>query len=339
MTSKRSASVSSIRHPLPLDVANSTPKERESSIRRRDWLISASAAISACTLPFPQAKGTETNPGLLADTIDSKPKFGLVTYLWGKDMDLTTVIKACQHSGMGGVELRTEHKHLVEPKLSSAERKAVGKQFADSGIELIGYGSNCEFHSPKPEVLAANIELCKKYIQLMHDCGGSGVKVKPNGFAPNVANEKTIEQIGKALNELAAYGEGYGQEIRLEVHGSKTSQLSVIRDIFQVADHKNATVCWNCNGEDLQAPGLAANFAMVRNRFGETLHARELDSNDYPYQELVNLLISTQFKGWVLLEARTDPKDKFAAMKQQRELFDEMIKIAMKQPAKQAPTK
>jgi hypothetical protein len=51
----------------------------------------------------------------------------------------------------------------------------------------------------------------------MHDCGGSGIKVKPNAFAPGVPRVKTIEQIGNALNELAQYGEGYGQQIRLEV--------------------------------------------------------------------------------------------------------------------------
>jgi sugar phosphate isomerase/epimerase len=270
---------------------------------------------------------------------NGQPKFGLVTYLWGKDMDLSTVIKACQHAGMGGVELRTEHKHAVEPTLSAMERKAVRKKFEDSGIELIGYGSNCEFHSPKPEELAQNIEQCKMYIHLMHDCGGSGVKVKPNGFAPNVPNEKTIEQIGKALNELAAYGEGFGQQIRLEVHGKNTSQPSVVRDIFQVADHKNATVCWNCNGEDLMEPGIEANFKMVRERFGETLHVRELDSKDYPYPELMNMLIASHYSGWVLLEARADPTDKFGAMKQQREIFDEMISNAMKQPTQTKQTK
>lgn len=294
-------------------------------LSRRQWAASATAVLAACSSTPLRTLANQVVLNSPALEREAMPKFGLVTYLWGKDMDLPTVIQACQHAGMRGVELRTEHKHGVEPVLSVEQRREVAKRFQDSGVELVGYGSNCEFHSASPEALAANIEQCKKYIQLMHDCGGSGVKVKPNGFVPNVANEKTIEQIGKALNELAAYGEGYGQQIRLEVHGSKTSQLSVIRDIFKVASHKNATVCWNSNGEDLKEPGLAANFAMVRARFGETLHARELDSTDYPYQELMNLLVASKYTGWVLLEARTDPKDKFAAMKQQRELFDAMI--------------
>jgi hypothetical protein len=290
----------------------------QNPIHRREWLANATLGLSALALTANSVLGS-------SDDKVSKPKFGLVTYLWGKDMDLPTVIKACQHAGMTGVELRTEHKHAVEPSLTPKERLVVRNAFAESGIELIGYGSNCEFHSDKPDVLAANIALCKQYIDLMVDCGGSGVKVKPNGFVPNVPHEKTIEQIGKALNELAEYGQQRGQQIRVEVHGSKTSELHVIRDIFQVADHKNAAVCWNCNSEDLLPPGLAANFAMVQSRLGATTHVRELDSKDYPYQDLFHLLVGAKYSNWILLEARTDPSDKFAAMKQQRELFDELV--------------
>jgi hypothetical protein len=54
---------------------------------------------------------------------ESKMRFGLVTYLWGKDMDLPTLISSCEKSGLGGVEVRTEHKHGVEPSLSKIQRR------------------------------------------------------------------------------------------------------------------------------------------------------------------------------------------------------------------------
>jgi sugar phosphate isomerase/epimerase len=249
-------------------------------------------------------------------------RFGLVTYLWGQDMDLPAVIEACQKSGLGGVELRTEHKHAVEPSLSASERDEVRQRFADSGIELVGYGSNAQFHDSEPEKLKANIELTKEYIRLMHDCGGSGVKVKPNGFAKDVPRERTIEQIGRALNEVAAYGEGFGQQIRMEVHGTGTSDLPVIKAIFDIADHPNVAVCWNSNAEDLLGDGLEANFRMVRSRFGQTLHVRELTLGDYPYAELFQLLKETAYEGWVLLEARTNPDDKISALIEQKAAFD-----------------
>jgi sugar phosphate isomerase/epimerase len=255
-------------------------------------------------------------------------QLGLVTYLWGQHMDLPTLLTTCEKSGVLGLELRTEHKHGVEPILSAQQRKEVQRRFADSPVTLVGYGSNAQFHDAEPEKLQHNIELTKKYVQLMHDCGGSGVKVKPNGFPPDVPRDKTIEQIGKALNEVAEYGAGYGQQIRVEVHGRGTSELPVVKAIFDVADHENVTVCWNSNGEDLQGAGLEHNFNLVKGRFGQTVHIRELNVSDYPYAELMQLFVNMDYHGWILLEARTDPKDKVAAMIEQRQLFEKLVRAA-----------
>ncbi len=210
--------------------------------------------------------------------------------------------------------------------MSKSERVEVRKRFADSPVQLIGYGSNCEYHSDDPAKVKQNIEQTKRYIELMHDCGGSGVKVKPNGFPKGLTREQTIEQIGKSLNEVAAYGEKYGQKIRVEVHGAGTSELPVIRDIFAVATHPNVYVCWNSNDEDLKGDGLEANFKMTAARFGDTVHVRELNIGEYPYAKLMELFLSINYQGWILLEARTDPKDKVAAMTEQRLVFESMIK-------------
>jgi sugar phosphate isomerase/epimerase len=281
---------------------------------RRNFLAT-SAALA--TIPF-------ARPATLPRT-QASMKFGLVTYLWGQDMDLPTVIDACAKSGLGGVELRTEHRHRVEPSLSKIQREEVRKRFADSPVTLVGYGSNAQFHENDPDRLKANIELTKQYIQLMHDCGGSGVKVKPNSFVKDVPREKTIEQIGRALNEVAAYSQQYGQQIRVEVHGPGTSELPVMKAIFDVADHPNAAVCWNSNAEDLKGDGLEHNFKLVCQRFGKTAHVRELTGTDYPWDKLFALFRSINYDGWVLLEARGNPADKVAALIEQRQAFEKLV--------------
>lgn len=288
-----------------------------SSLKRREILglgIAASTLAVATNASFTEAAAPY-----------NRMQFGLVTYLWGEHMDLPTVIEACRSSGLKGVELRTEHKHGVEPTLSAEQRLEVKQRFAASGIQLVGYGSNCEFHSNDPTQLKKNIEQTKEYIRLMHDCGGSGVKVKPNSFIKDVPREKTIEQIGLALNEVAEYGYNFGQQIRVEVHGKGTQELPVIRDIFKVATHPNVAVCWNSNPQDLEGDGLEANFNMVKGRFGDTCHVRELDSTDYPYADLMKLFKAINYEGWILLEARTKPEDKVAAMTEQRKLFDKFM--------------
>ncbi len=251
-------------------------------------------------------------------------RFGLVTYLWGEKWDLPTLIHNCEKSGVLGVELRTTHGHGVERSLSNLERGDVKKRLADSPVTLVGIGSNENYDNPDSAVLAKAIDATKEFIKLSHDVGGSGVKVKPNSFHDGVPREKTIEQIGKALNSLGEYGYGFGQEIRLEVHG-QCSELPIIKQIMDIADHPNVAVCWNSNDQDLLGDGLAHNFNLVKDWFGATAHVRELNIGEYPYADLMRLFVDMDYEGWVLLEARTKPEDPIAALIEQRELFEKMI--------------
>ncbi len=287
---------------------------------RRDFLKHSLALGSAALASGPLCESL----ALAAEKPGSKMKLGLVTYLWGRDWDLPTLIANCEKSKVLGVETRTTHAHGVEPGLNLKERQEVKKRFADSPVEFVGPGSNERFDHTNPAALEKAIETTKAFLRLSHDCGGSGVKVKPNDLPKGVSREKTIEQIGQSLNTLAAYGAEYNQEIRLEVHGG-CCLLPIMKEIMDVADHPNVGVCWNCNGQDLQGDGLEYNFNLVKDRFGATAHVRELNVGDYPYQQLMNLLVGMDYDGWVLLECRTNPKDRVAALVEQREVFQEMI--------------
>ncbi|MCA9010887.1 MAG: sugar phosphate isomerase/epimerase [Planctomycetaceae bacterium] len=302
-----------------------TRADQSARLNRRSMLLASSATVAAASVAAldPTPAGLLNEP--FASEVAAGMKFGLVTYLWGKDMELPTLIDACEKSGLAGVELRTEHRHGVEPALSKAERREVQKRFEASPVELVGYGSNAQFHEADPDKVKANIELTKQYVQLMHDCGGSGVKVKPNGFPKDVSREQTIAQIGNALNEVAEYGQKYGQQIRVEVHGSGTSELPVMKAIFDVATHPNVAVCWNSNAEDLRGDGLEHNFNLVRHRLGATTHVRELTEGDYPYDKLFRLFKGVEYAGWILLEARTEPADKVAALIAQRQAFEKLV--------------
>ncbi len=289
---------------------------------RRSFLKqSAGIALGAAALPLaPDAL-------LAADSRADRMRFGLVTYLWGRDWKLPQLIANCATADVLGVELRTTHAHGVEPSLSKDARKEIRKRFADSPVALVGIGSNERYDSPKPEVLRKAIEATKEFIVLSHDVGGSGVKVKPDSFHKDVPREKTIAQIGESLVELGKFAADYEQEIRLEVHGG-CSHLPTIAAIMTVAKHPNVRVCWNSNAQDLEGKGLDHNFHLVRKRFGATAHVRELGNPKYPYGRLTELLVATKYRGWVLLEARGAPKDRVAALRDQKALFDKLVAAA-----------
>lgn len=258
-------------------------------------------------------------------TFVSKMKLGLVTYQWGKDWDLPTLIKNCTETGIQGVELRVDHAHHVTPEMSKQERSVVKKQFADSPVTVVGMGTNEQYDFPDPEKLKVSIARTKEFIQLSADIGGSGVKVKPNAFHENVPREQTMAQIGASLKELAAYAADFGQQLRLEVHGNETQNLPNIKTIMDHADHPNATICWNCNPQDLDGQGFQYNFDLVKDRLGDTIHVRELDSTDYPYPTLLKNLAQLDYSGWILLECHTDPADKVGSLRAQRAVFDRMV--------------
>jgi sugar phosphate isomerase/epimerase len=290
---------------------------------RRDFLKQSITFGAAALAAAPLGEALALAPA----KPDATMKLGLCTYLWGQDWDLPTLLKNCERAKIFGVELRTGHRHSVEPGLSRQQRAGVKKVLADSPVKFVGPGTNECFDHVDAEKLDAAIEKTKAFVKLSKDLGGSGVKVKPNDFHKEVPREKTIAQIGKSLNIVGQFAAENGQQIRLEVHGS-CSPLPVIKQIMDIAHHPAVGVCWNCNGDELEGRGLAYHLDLVKKRFGATVHVRELNDPKYPYQELIKLLVKMRYNGWILLECRGTPEDRVAALIEQRELFETMVEKA-----------
>jgi len=254
----------------------------------------------------------------------SAPRFGLVTYQWGRDLTLPDLLAACAAGGLDGVELRTTHAHGVEPSLDAAGRAEVRARFADSPVTLVGLGSDERFDSPDPARLAAAKAATIEFLKLSADVGGSGVKVKPDSFHPGVERSATIAQIASALAELGPVAADLGQEIRLEVHG-QCADPSIIRDIVRAADQPAVRVCWNSNAQDLRGLGFERHYDLLRPFFGGTMHVRELGAGDYPFADLLARVVRDGYDGTVLLEAHTPPPTSpVEAFRSQRTAFDRM---------------
>ncbi len=275
-------------------------------------LVSGPSAWAASVRSFARVAGV------------SAPRFGLVTYLWGRDLTLPDLLAACAAGGLDGVELRTTHAHGVEPSLDSAGRAEVRARFADSPVSLVGLGSDERFDSPDPARLAAAKAATIEFLKLSADVGGSGVKVKPDSFHEGVDRSATIAQIAASLAELGPIAADLGQEIRLEVHG-QCADPSIIRDIVRAADHPAVRVCWNSNAQDLRGLGFERHYDLLRPFFGGTMHVRELEADDYPFEDLLRRVARDGYGGTVLLEAHTPPPaERAEAFRSQRTIFDRM---------------
>ncbi len=286
------------------------------NVSRRGFLQSSALAFTASSVIGASSAQSEQK-----EASKEPLHLGLVTYNLAKFWDIDTIIKNCTETKFEAVELRTTHAHKVEVELTKSQRKDVLKKFEDSPVDLTSLGSAFEYDSPDSDELKKHIEGTKEYAVLAHDVGAVGIKVRPNRLHVDkgIPEKKTLEQIGISLREVSEFAKNYGIEIRVEVHGSKTSRLPRMKKIMDYADSDNCLICWNSNGSDLLDGGLEANFNLVKNKI-HFVHMRDLFLEDYPFRKLLYLLRGIGYKGYCCAEI-PGSDDPIRVMKYYRALF------------------
>lgn len=270
----------------------------------RRGLLAAAATATATAAVSAAPEGTNASGGG-----GKAPKFklGLVTYMVAAEWDVPTILRICKATGVAAVELRTTHKHGVEPSLNREQRQTVRKQFEDAGVVLWGCGTTCEFHSPDPAVVKQNIETCKTFVDLVRDIGGKGVKVRPNMLVKDVPHEKTLQQIGKALIPCGEAAKAAGVEIWVEVHGHGTAEPANVKTFMEACGHESVGITWNSNAQDVKDGSVAQAYQLLR-QWIRSVHINTLykdHTGGYPYRELFRLLAQDGYDRYTLCEVGT----------------------------------
>ncbi len=258
-------------------------------IMKRRSFFALSAGL--CALPEADAATPAERPFQL----------GCVTYNVLKDLDLEAIIRTLEAAGIAAVELRTGHKHGIEPSLGAAERGRVRERFQRSKVKLLSYGTTCEFQSTNDAERAKQIETAKAFVDLARDTGAAGVKVRPNGVPRGAKLEDTIPRIGAGLREVGEYGQSKAIEIWMEVHGGTTQEPKNAAAILRAAGHPNVGACWNSNPTDVVNGSVKPSFDLLQ-PYIRSAHINELHS-DYPWREFFSLLRASGYKRYTLCEA------------------------------------
>ncbi len=298
-------------------------------IRRRDLLGHSAAAAVAATLGGPAGRASVAEDSAVQDAPLSAPRryrLGLVTYNLVFDWELGALIDGCREIGLGALELRSTHKHGVEPSLAAERRREIRKRFEGAGVVLLGLGSACEFHSPDKAEVARNIDLARAFIDLAADLGARQVKVRPNGLPEGVEESRTLAQIGESLRALGEAAGPAGVEIVCEVHGRQTQEPPRMRRIMEIAAHPAVGVTWNSNPTDVQGGSVREAFELLR-RWILNVHINELVSS-YPWRELFALLNESGYDRWTMIEAQAlksrEPEDTLRFLRFYRALWEEL---------------
>lgn len=254
--------------------------------------------------------------------LSGKPRrfeLGTVTYNLARAMDIETLIKTCESTGFKAVELRSTHKHGVEPTIDAAKRKAVRERFAKSKVKLFGLGSACEYHANNPDVVKKNISLSKQFLDLAADVGATGVKVRPNGFVKGVKEADTLKQIGLALQEVGEHAKKRNVEVWVEVHGHGTNHPPHMKTIMQHCGHPSVGVTWNCNPADIKDGSVVEYFKLLSPHI-KCVHLRDM-FDSYPHREMFSLLRGIGYDRFTLAEV-PDTSDPVRVMKYYRAAWE-----------------
>ena len=261
------------------------------TLNRRGFLSAAAVAAGAGALPVgaqpPSAKG-----GF---------RLGSVTYNLLQGFDVETIVKTLEAAGFDAVELRTGHKHGIEPSISADERARIRRRFESSKVRLLSYGTTCRFQSPDAAERKQQLEIARQFVDLAHDTGALGIKLQPMGLPPNVPQETSIAYFGASMRELGDYGAGKKVEIWMEVHGQGTQNPPVAAALLKAAGHQNVGACWNCNPTDVQNGSVKESFALL-GRYIRNVHLHELSDDKYPFRELFALLQQSGYNRYTLAE-------------------------------------
>jgi sugar phosphate isomerase/epimerase len=281
-------------------------------VNRRQFVAGSGAALAGA--PRVRAAGAAAGgPGF---------HLGAVTYNTLKDFDVDTIIRVLQDAGFEAVELRTTHKHGVEPSIGADERQRVRRRFEQSKIRLVSYGTTCRFQSPDPAERNRQLGIAKQFVDLASDTGAMGIKIQPMGFPEGVPIPTTIQNFGASLHELGDYGSSKGVEIWMEVHGRGTSDPPNAAAIVKAAGHKNVGVCWNSNDTDVKDGSVKESFELLK-PWIRSVHINELANERYPWRELFTLLREAGYDRYTFAEV-AESKEPERFLRWYRALWKEM---------------
>jgi len=255
-------------------------------------------------------------------------KLGLLTFNMAKEWDLDTILEKCQTLGLGGVEFRTdqEHAHGVEITTTDDERATIRSKFDKANLEIIGLSTGCKFDSPDPDELSENITRTKQHLDLCADLGGGGVKVFGNNTHADdgIPEEDTIQQIGAALHECGEYAKELGVLVRFEMHGDFQTAKQC-NEIMRLADSEGVCLIYNCNVNDPVDGSIKDIYSAVAPHV-QHVHLHDL-TDDFPYLELVKLLVADEYDGWCTTEL-PDSTDRERVLGYFVALWDAYLQIA-----------
>ena len=217
--------------------------------------------------------------------------------------------------GYEGVELRglgldldlTESPAFATPAAVGRTRRS----FEDAGLVICGLDTSCSFTDPDPAARARNVDQGRAGLDLARTLNAPFIRVFGGALAEGLCRAEAVDYLAESLFALGGYAAQDGGQVQvlLETHDGFSTGAQAAEVLRQV-DHPQVGALWDLHHPFRQGEAPAETFAALRPYVRGT-HVKDsqpggtyclLGEGDVPIPEMLRLLKSDGYAGWINLE-------------------------------------
>jgi sugar phosphate isomerase/epimerase len=172
------------------------------------------------------------------------------------DLNLAGMLDLAKKLGYDGIEPRTVsgHQHGIELETSSAQRRAIQAQVADSGIALVCLATSLRYADATK--LDEQIEETYRYLDLAAEVGAPRLRVFGGKIPAGVSRAAVVETVVQGLQAVAGHAADRKVTICLETHDDWCNPVDVVA-VLRAVNSPYVAVNW-----DVMHPVRAAGMSM-----------------------------------------------------------------------------
>lgn len=159
-------------------------------------------------------------------------------------LSLADVLSLAKELGYDGVEPRldSKHAHGVEVAATAAEREAIKRAFAESGVAAACLATSCRYADPQTH--DAMVADTHERIDLAGDVGCGRLRVFGGAFPDDVTRERAVELLAAGLSAAADHAAERGVTLCLETHDAWCDPAHVA-EVLRRVDHPAVAANWD----------------------------------------------------------------------------------------------
>jgi sugar phosphate isomerase/epimerase len=225
------------------------------------------------------------------------------------ELTLAEMVRVAEQYGYDGIEPRLDagHAHGIEASITSEERAAIRRLFADTEIGLACLATSLRYADP--DQTKDMLRQTRERIDLAADVGAPALRVFGGRIPEGVSRQRAIELLVESLSSVAAYGAERGVTLCMETHDDWCDPLHVAAVVGQV-NHPAIAVNWDVmhpvrTGYTTMDEAFETLKPWIRHLHvhdgvgGESLELVPIGQGDYDHRRVIELLMSLDFEGYI----------------------------------------